>query len=161
MKMTEQVSYLQGLMAGLAIDESTNEGKVLTQMVKILDDMAHAMEDLQEEVEEVTELVDLLDSDLCEVEEALTEEDFEDDEEECGCGCHGRHEHDLQDEDDIDFDEDEEYYEVTCPTCGDVICLNEAMLEEGSISCPGCGENLEFDFDLDESSDVSDVEEHE
>ena len=38
---------------------------------------------------------------------------------------------------------------VTCPSCGDTICITEAMLDEGSINCPGCGELLEFDFDCD------------
>ena len=47
-----------------------------------------------------------------------------------------------------DFDEDDdELYEVTCPTCGDTILIDEGMIEEGSINCPNCNELLEFDVD--------------
>ena len=34
--------------------------------------------------------------------------------------------------------------------------LTDAMLEEGSIQCPGCGETLEFDFDDDEEDEGED-----
>ena len=51
----------------------------------------------------------------------------------------------IDDED--DDEDDDELYEVVCPCCGDTICLNEGMLEEGSMNCPGCNELLEFDFD--------------
>ena len=39
------------------------------------------------------------------------------------------------------------YITVTCPSCGDTICVTEDMLDEGSVNCPNCGELLEFDFD--------------
>ena len=48
---------------------------------------------------------------------------------------------------------------MTCPSCGDTIELNDAMLEEGSIVCPGCGETLEFDFDDDEEEPEEDDKE--
>ena len=48
---------------------------------------------------------------------------------------------------------------MTCPSCGDTIELNDAMLEEGSIVCPGCGETLEFDFDDDEEESEEDEKE--
>ena len=42
---------------------------------------------------------------------------------------------------------DEDYYEVTCPTCGDTICLDEDLINVGEMECPNCGEKLEFDLD--------------
>ena len=58
------------------------------------------------------------------------EEDFYGDgEEDDECGC------------------DDDLYEVTCPSCGDQIYLDEDMLLEGDTVCPNCGEKLEFDFD--------------
>ena len=76
----------------------------------------------------------------------------------CDCGCEHDHcdccDDDDYDDDDFDFDEDEDIYEVVCPTCGDSIMLNEQMVEEGSMSCPNCGELLEFDLeDEDEEED--------
>ena len=43
-------------------------------------------------------------------------------------------------------DEEECYYEVTCPSCQETICLSEDVLEAGEIDCPNCGECLEFDI---------------
>ena len=55
---------------------------------------------------------------------------------------------DWDDDDDYDFDDDDdELYEITCPTCGDTILLDEGMIEEGSMNCPNCNELLEFDYD--------------
>ena len=147
MKLTEKVSYLKGLMDGLEINDSNKEGKVLLQMVSILDEIADSIEGIQDEVNEITELVDIIDQDLGDVEDALC-----DDDDDCDCDC----ECDCDDED-FDFDDDE-LYEVTCPSCGDTICLNEEMLEEGAIECPNCGENLEFDFDADDFEDSVDEE---
>ena len=150
MKLTEKVSYLKGLMDGLEINDSTKEGKVLLQMASILDEIADSVEGIQDEVNEITELVDIIDQDLGDVEDALCEDGDDD----CDCNCD-----DCDDDDDDDFDiDDDELYEVTCPSCGDTICLNEQMLEEGSMECPNCGENLEFDFDLDELKDTVDEE---
>ena len=56
------------------------------------------------------------------------------------------------DQDEFDFG-DETLYEVKCPTCGEVITIDEEMLDEGSTKCPNCGEELEFDMDEDEESD--------
>lgn len=148
MKLGEHMSYLQGLIDGLDIDTSTKEGKALTQMADVMQEMVLYIDDLQSQVNELSELCDILDSDLGDV-----EEDFYDfDEDECGCGCE-----DL-DDDSFDFDSDE-LYEVCCPSCGDTVVLDEGMLEEGYIDCPNCGENLEFDFDDIELADADDSEE--
>ena len=50
-------------------------------------------------------------------------------------------------------------YETTCPTCGDTIYINGAMLEEGSINCPNCDELLEFDLDEDDDDEEASSEE--
>lgn len=131
MKLGEKVSYLQGLMEGLELDETTKEGKVIAAMAEILQDMALAVEDMQDQIDEIVEVVDTIDEDL-----GMVERDFyELDDDDCcdgDCDC---------------CDDDDELYEVVCPSCGDTICLNEGMLEEGSMTCPGCGELLEFDFE--------------
>lgn len=151
MKFSEKASYIEGLMDGLDINASTKEGKVMVKMMELIKDMSMTMESMQGEIEELTELVDLVDSDLSEVEDFL-ENDYEDEEDECDddhcdCGC----------EDDDDFYDDEDLYEVTCPSCGDTICLDEDMLDEGSIRCPNCNENLEFDFTAEDFDDLDDV----
>ena len=69
----------------------------------------------------------------------------------------------LFEDDDYDFDdEDEDYeegfdfgdedstiYEVEC-ACGEIIDFDEETLEKGSMTCPNCGETLEFSLEDDE-----------
>lgn len=119
MTVIEKVAYLRGLADGLKLTDTTAEGKVLLNVIEVLDDLALSVTDLEDAVEELGEVVDAIDDDLQDVEDALYEED----------------------------DEDEPLYEVKCPTCGDTICVDESMLCEGEIDCPNCGEKLEFDLD--------------
>ena len=160
MKLTEKMSYLQGLLEGLEIDKSTKEGKALVQMAEVMSEMVMYVEDLQSQVDELTELCDILDQDLGAVEDDL----YEDEDFECGGDCGSCDEddgdwdaYDWDEDDEFDFDEDDdELYEITCPTCGDTILLDEGMIEEGSMNCPNCNELLEFDYD---DLTIEDVEE--
>ena len=78
MELSKKVAYLKGLMEGLKIDDSTNEGKILTIMADILDEMSATVEDIAEEVDETVELVDTLDEDLGEIEELIYGDDDDD-----------------------------------------------------------------------------------
>jgi hypothetical protein len=159
MKLTEKMSYLKGLIDGLEIDTTTKEGKALTAMADVMSELVIYVDDLQSQIDELTELCDILDEDL-----GLVEEDFYQDED-FSCGdCEGCYddddEDDFDDEDDDDFDlDDDELYEVTCPSCGDTILIDEGMIEEGSINCPNCNELLEFDCDDLTIEDFEDAEE--
>ncbi len=146
MELSQKVAYLKGLMDGLKVDESTNEGKILKVMADILDEMALTVEDIADEVDEVVELVDTLDEDLGDLEEEVYFSDDCDDnccDDDCCC----------DDDDDFGFDDGDEMYECVCPSCGDTICLGENIIAEGSIDCPNCGEELEFDFSEIEDED--------
>ncbi|WP_312641938.1 CD1247 N-terminal domain-containing protein [Hydrogenoanaerobacterium sp.] len=134
MTVTERVAYLRGLTEGLGVDDSTKEGRVIKEMLEVLDDIAFTMSDIEDDVAELSEQVDAIDEDL----EAL-EEDFYEDEDGCDC-C---------DEDEDEFCDDD-LYEVTCPKCGDTVYVNDDILDDGSIDCPNCGELLEFDFEADD-----------
>lgn len=161
MKLTEKMSYVQGLIDGLDIDSSTKEGKALLSMADVMHEMVIYIEDLQSQVDELTELCDILDEDLGAVEEDLY--DFDEDDFSCGdcdeCECD---EDDL--DDDYDFEDDDELYEVTCPSCGDTILLDESIIDEGSMNCPNCNELLEFDYedltieDFEDNAEETDVE---
>ena len=124
MEVNEKIAYLKGLIEGLGIRSDTKEGKVMECIVDILDDLSMSLSDMEDGMNLLTEQFEDMDEDLEEVIADLY--DDEDDEE--------------------DDDLEEELYEVTCPKCGDVICVDEDMLDEGEINCPGCGETLEFDF---------------
>ena len=42
---------------------------------------------------------------------------------------------------------------MECPSCNETIVLCESDLDLGEITCPSCGEKLEFEFDEDEEED--------
>ena len=131
MTNSERAAYIRGLMEGLDLDPNAKETKLFNAVVDLLDDLCLSVEEMEDAYDELSGQVDEIDEDLGELEEAYYELDDED----------------FEDEDWDDEDDDECYFEVTCPSCGDTIQLNGEMLEEGSMECPNCGENLEFDFD--------------
>ena len=48
---------------------------------------------------------------------------------------------------------DEDLYEVECPACGEVICIDGCIVDEGEMDCPNCGEHLEFEMDEEEEDE--------
>ena len=136
MTLSEKSAYLKGLMEGLKLDTETSEGKLISEIIKMLQDVAENVSDLEEVVDCISDELDCIEEDLDNIDEYLLDEededdedyeDFEDDEDE------------DEDEDDEDYDFGETLYEVKCPTCGEVITLDEEMLDEGSTVCPNCG----------------------
>ena len=129
----KKVAYLKGLAEGLALDENKPETKIINAMLDILDELAMSVTDLEDAMDIFSEQLDAVDEDLDELESFVYEE-LDD----CDCGC------------DCDCDDDEEeYYDVECPSCGEVICVDRDILEEGSINCPQCNELLEFEVECD------------
>ena len=138
MTASENVAYLKGLAKGLGISEESSEGKLLLAMIDVMDSMAADMESMEETMADMADSIDNLGSDIAYVEDLALGEADEDSEYECGeggcdgncssCGGCGEAE-----------------FEVTCPTCGEVIGLYQEDIDFGSIVCPGCGEELEFE----------------
>ena len=132
MTVAEKVAYIKGLAENAGFDGNDAKDKVIKAIIDALEDIAGA-------IGEINEQLDAVDEDL-----ALLEEDFYED-------------YDDEDYDDDDYDDyDEDFcYEVECPTCHDVIYLDEEMVDEGGIKCPNCGENLEFDLSCDDCEGCS------
>ncbi|MBQ8753319.1 MAG: hypothetical protein IJZ13_09470 [Clostridia bacterium] len=133
MTTTEKVAYMKGLMEGMKIDTASDNGKLFALMAEILDDLAKDLAELQDYTAELTEQVDAVDEDLNALEEDFYEA-WDEDEGPC-CDCCGG---------------DEDYYDVTCPSCGEEFEVDESTLLDGGVECPACGEHLEFDFDEDD-----------
>ena len=132
MTVSEKVAYLKGLAAGLGIDkDESKEAKMINAIVDALDDIALSIEDIEENELALGDEIDALSDDLADVEEVIFGDDDEDED-----------------------DEDAVCYSVKCPSCGDELCVDEGILEQGSIDCPNCGEKLEFEFDEDDSEDA-------
>ena len=128
MEILEKVAYLKGLAEGLGLDIEKKEGKLLSVMIDVLEDMALEIRDMQEEQADLEEGLDAVSDDLSEVESYLYEEEGEDD---------------AEDEED---DSDGPVYETTCPNCEEEILFDEDILADGCVVCPNCGEKLEFDL---------------
>lgn len=131
MTITERVAYLKGLAEGLEIDTTSKEGKVLTAIIDVLDDIAFEVSDMQDVIGELGEQIDMIDEDLDGLEEIIYDDEDYDDDDDDDCECDG------------------DLYEIVCPSCGDSIYLDEDMVDEGEMKCPNCGEHLEFDFEED------------
>lgn len=138
MTNSEKAAYIRGLMEGMDLDPNAKETKLFNAIVDLLDDLSLSVEEMEDAYDELSGQVDEIDEDLGELEEEFYDIDEDEDDD---------------DDDAWEDDEDECYYEVTCPKCGDIIELNEEMLDEGSIDCPNCGETLEFDLEEDDSCD--------
>ena len=133
MGISENAAYIKGLFDGYEIDKNTKEGKIISEMLTLLSDMADKINALEADNKELHEYVEELDHDLGEVEEEIYfDEDYDDEE--------------YDDYDDLNDDEDYEgedgeFYEIECPSCGEVVCFDDS-LEVDELVCPACGEKI-------------------
>ena len=142
MTISEKSAYLKGLMDGLKLDTEANEGKMIAAIVELLEDVTRKLSDVEDTTIAICDELDEIEEDLDAIEDYIMDDDDDED-------------YDFDDEDEDDFDEDEDYedfldeeddstiYEVEC-ACGEIIDFDEETLEQGSITCPNCGELLEF-----------------
>ena len=139
MTISEKVAYLKGLAEGLNIDtDKSKEGKLITVMIDILDEIAMSLEDLEENSLALGEEIDVLSDDLADVEAVVFDDEDEDDDDE---------------DEDEEFDDD--WFEVECPNCDEVLVVDEDALEEGYIKCPNC----DTEYSLDLSDDTVEADE--
>lgn len=125
MTISEKVAYLKGLAEGMELDtEKSKEGKLISVMIGILEEIGLSIEELEENAISLGEEIDAISDDLSDVEEVVFEEEDEDD----------------SDEDDDDF------FEVDCPTCGEALVIDSSILEDGAVQCPACKEKFAIDL---------------
>lgn len=125
MTISEKVAYLKGLAEGLGLDtEKSKEGKLISVMIGILEEVGLTLEDLEENATAMGQELDAISDDLADVEEVVYDEDEDED-----CCC-----------------EDEDFFEVECPNCGEDLTIDEGVLESGVIECPNCGDKFAIDL---------------
>ena len=149
MTISEKSAYLKGLMDGLNLNTESDEGKMIAAIVDLLGDVTKKLTAVEDTTIAISDELDEIDEDLDAIEDFIMDEvddydDYEDDDD-----------YDFNDEDDFDDegfdfgDEDSTIYEVEC-ACGEIIDFDEETLEKGSMTCPNCGETLEFSLEDDE-----------
>ena len=123
-----KTAFTEGLAEGLDLDTAkSKEGKLISVMIGILEEIGMSIEDLEENTVALGEEIDAISDDLSDVEKAVFDED--DDDDDCCCG-----------------DEEDDFFEVDCPNCGDTLMIDESVLEEGVIQCPGCRQKFALDL---------------
>ena len=130
MTLNERAAYVQGLFEGYGIDSKEKEGRILSEMLSLISDMADKLSALEGECAELRDYIEELDEDLGFVEETVFETEDEEDEA----------------EEDLVSEEDDGFYEVECPSCGETVYFDDT-LETDSLVCPACGEKV-MDFEL-------------
>lgn len=137
MTISEKVAYLKGLAEGLNLDtEKSKEGKLISVMIGILEEVGLSIEDLEENALALGEEIDVLSDDLADVESEVFGDESEDE--------------DDEDEDD--------YFEVECPNCEEPLIIDDEALAAGEIQCPNC--QTRFSLDLsDDTVEADDGEE--
>ena len=100
MTISEKVAYLKGLAEGMKLDtEESKEGKLISVMIGILEEVGLSIEDMEDNMEAMGEEIDAISDDLSDVEKVVYDEDDEDDDDEDECDCC----------------EDDDFFEVECP----------------------------------------------
>ena len=149
MELNKKAAYLQGLVDGLGIDDTTKEGKIIKAMSALLGEMAETIESVDEDLSRAYDQINDLSDELEDLEADLYEED-EDGESE-----------DAEDED-TDGDDDakdddiasEPFYEVACPNCGETVYVSEDDLDAGEANCAHCGVTFEVALEGDGEEDA-------
>ena len=163
MELSKRAAYLQGLVDGLGVDESTKEGKIIKAMSALLAEMAEALEGVDEDLSRAYDQINDLSDELEDLEADLYEDDDEDDDED-----EGDEDEDDEDEDDEDDEEDaddandddiasEPFYEVACPNCGETVYVSEDDLDAGEANCAHCGVTFEVALEGDEEEPDEDA----
>ncbi len=134
--LEQKVAYLQGLADGLNLQES-KEGRVIAEMLTVMQDMVEYVSFLREEQDDLEEYIESIDSDLADLEDDFYEED------------------ELEDLED-------DYVEIECPKCNEQVCFDSAILYEDDlieVTCPVC-EAVVF-VNGDEDDDFEEIEDEE
>ena len=136
MELSKKAAYLQGLVDGLGVDESTKEGKIIRAMSQLLTEMTDAMEAMDEDLSRAYDQINDLSEELEDLEADLYEDEDEDDEDQ---------DSDEENEDDANDDDiaSEPFYEVACPNCGETVYVSEDDLDAGEANCTHCGVTFE------------------
>ena len=136
MTISEKVAYLKGLAEGLDLDTvKSKEGKLISVMIGIMEELAMSVEDLEENALNLGEEIDTLSDDLADVEKLVF------------------------DEDEQDYDDD--WFEVECPSCGADILVDDEALADGEVTCPSCGTRYAMELTDEEEEAPKDGEEPE
>lgn len=138
-RLQERVAYLKGLAEGLEVEKDGPEGRLLVEIINVLEDTAGELCQLAEGQRDMEEYINALDESVGQL-----EDDY--------WGYDG----DMVSDDVFD---DDDFIEMECPTCHGTVFFEGDILDNDSmdqITCPECGEVI-FDFNqvpMDKDTDI-------
>lgn len=171
-QLRNRLAYLQGMADGLGMTTETKEGRIIVEMMDLMDEMVISMATMQDRIDEheeyieaidedladVEEYVEAIDEDLDDVEDFLFDEDLEDEYE---------YEYELDDEDDEDtdliyFEDDDEddevvYVDGVYDELDETSGYDDDDTGYFDVECPNCQELVSIDQDIFEDDLVAEV----
>ncbi|MBU5482951.1 hypothetical protein KQI86_01350 [Clostridium sp. MSJ-11] len=115
--INSKISYLSGLVDGLDLDEGSKEGRIIKEMVSVLQKIGEEMEEIKDAQKDMQEYIDVLDEDLTSLEDELY--------------------------DDEDYENIDDFIDMTCESCGETIYVDSNILQsKESITCPSCHKDI-------------------
>ncbi|GAX90900.1 CD1247 N-terminal domain-containing protein [Effusibacillus lacus] len=128
--LKERVAYVQGLANGLKVSGNTPEGRILQEVMDLLEDVVRALDRVHVSQADLEEYVAAIDEDLTDLENDYYEEYDE-----------------YVDNDLSDMDEDDEleYFEMECPNCHETVFVDSDVYEDDEVVevlCPECHEAI-------------------
>lgn len=135
--LKEKVAYLHGLTQGLNVSDHSSEGKILINIIDVLDSFADEVQNVNVAQVELEDYVESIDEDLTDLEEQIYE-DFDSDDED-------------DDNDGYDEDFEDDMVEVACPDCHERVTFEADILndnEDIEVTCPYCG-SIVYDNTMD------------
>ena len=137
-KLTDRISYLQGLAEGMKLNPEKDSNRLILEILDVLGEVGDSFEALAESHGELSDYVESIDEDLADLEADLYDDENED----------------LAEEEDEDFEEG--FIEYECPHCGATVQIDADDVDfDEECLCPECGKELflELPDDAEEEPD--------
>ncbi len=125
MTLSQKAAFIKGMVTGMNYEPNSDEGKIIAALLDLVSDLTDRVAIMDDEIGDLFAEVDAISEDLGDVENYLWHEEEDDEDSEMF---------------------DDELYEITCPACGEVICLDEGRLAAEDLACPNCATKFEIDF---------------
>jgi hypothetical protein len=123
--ISEKVSYLQGLYEGLNVSDTGSNGKILSGLLQVMEEVAENIEDMQQEIHNMQEYLEDLDEEIMDLEEKIWGVQPWDDEDILDIRCHNCGEQLFVDTGILDDD----VLEITCHNCNTLVYINDASFD--------------------------------
>jgi len=122
-KLTDRISYLQGLAEGMKLNPDKDSHKLILGILDVLGEIGDSFDALAESYGELNDYVESIDEDLADLEADLYDDENEE----------------------LAEDGEDEYGEIEyeCPHCGTVVKLDPEDVDfDEDAKCPECGKEL-------------------